>query len=46
MVNLETGGVGGALDLYVPLAMRWICVENKNNRCIKIDISEILYVTN
>ena len=40
------GGVGGALDLYVPLAMRWVCVENKNNRCIKIGISGILHVNN
>ena len=46
MVNLETGGVGGALDLYVPLAMRWFCVENKNNRCIKIGISGILHINN
>ena len=46
MVNLETGGVGGALDLYVPLAMRWVCVENKNNRCIKIGVSGILHVNN
>ena len=46
MVNLDTGGVGGALDLYVPLAMRWVCVENKNNRCIKIGISGILHVNN
>ena len=31
---------------FVPLAMRWFCVENKNNRCIKIGISGILHVNN
>ena len=47
MINLGNGGSrGGALDLYVPLAMRCFCVENKNNRCIIIGISGILLVNN